>query len=318
MSTEALLSTADGHDANVDLRDWTSRKVDGDQLLWIDLEAPSDDELAMVIDALGLGERAAGALRSRGHERSATVHEEAVEVVVHCLPDDLGKGAVALNIMLGEGWIVTRHDRSIPFVTEHRERIQDQRETGRLRPIAWLIAFLDAWVDTFFIAAEKLERQVDELDDAALRTEANLLGRLVQMRRRIAHVRRILTPHREVVAELSRPDFLPERHRDGAEGLEALAARLERAADGFTQAREMLIGTFDIHMTRTAQRTNDVMRVLTIVSVVLLPAVVIAGVMGMNFRAPLFDNPNLFYVVVGVMVALAAATLLFARWRKWL
>ena len=80
----------------------------------------------------------------------------------------------------------------------------------------------------------------------------------------------------------------------------------------------MLIGTFDVHMTRTAQRTNDVMRVLTIASVILLPAVVIAGVMGMNFKAPIFDNPNLFYVVVGLMVALAVGTLLFARSRHWL
>lgn len=318
MSIQALLSTADGHDADVDLRGWSSREIDGDKLLWIDLEDPSDDELTDVVESLRLGDRAASALRARRHERSATVHDEAVEVVIHCLPDELDKGALALEILLGEGWIVTRHERPIPFVSEHRERIQDQREIGRLQPIAWLIAFLDAWVDTFFSAAERLEREVDELDDAALQTERELLGRLVQMRRRIAHVRRVLSPHREIVAELARPDFLPERHREGAEGIEALAARLERAADAFTQAREMLIGTFDIHMTRTAQRTNDVMRVLTLVSVILLPAVVIAGVMGMNFRAPLFENPSLFYVVVGVMVALAAATLLFARWRKWL
>jgi Mg2+ and Co2+ transporter CorA len=60
------------------------------------------------------------------------------------------------------------------------------------------------------------------------------------------------------------------------------------------------------------------MRVLTIASVILLPAVVIAGVMGMNFKAPIFDNPNMFYVVIGLMVALAAGTLIFARSRHWL
>lgn len=318
VSIQALLSGADGHDAEVDLHDWSADRVDGDQLLWIDLEDPSDDDLQEVVGAVQLGERAAAALRARSHQRSATVLDEAVEVVIHCLPDDLDDDEVPLQIILGDGWIVTCHERAIPFVTEHRERIQDQRETGRLQPIEWLIAFLDAWIDTFFVAAEHLEREVDELDDAALGSERDLLGRLVRMRRRIAHVRRILSPHREVVAELRRADFLPERHREGAEGLEAVMSRLERAADAFTQARDMLIGTFDVHMTRTAQRTNDVMRVLTLVSVVLLPAVVIAGVMGMNFKAPLFEDPNLFYVVVGVMLALAAGTLAFARWRGWL
>ena len=80
----------------------------------------------------------------------------------------------------------------------------------------------------------------------------------------------------------------------------------------------MLIGTFDVHMTRTAQRTNDVMRVLTLASVVLLPAVVVAGVMGMNFKVGFFDDPDSFWIVVGVMIVLAITTIVVARWRRWL
>jgi magnesium transporter len=71
-------------------------------------------------------------------------------------------------------------------------------------------------------------------------------------------------------------------------------------------------------MTRTAQRTNDIMRVLTLVSVVLLPSVVLAGVMGMNFRVGLFENPDLFWVVIGLMGLMALSTLVWARWRGWL
>ena len=80
----------------------------------------------------------------------------------------------------------------------------------------------------------------------------------------------------------------------------------------------MLIGTFDVHMTRTAQRTNDIMRVLTWTSVILLPAVVVAGIMGMNFQVGIFDRAELFWVVIGFMVATAVVTLLIARWRGWL
>jgi Mg2+ and Co2+ transporter CorA len=71
-------------------------------------------------------------------------------------------------------------------------------------------------------------------------------------------------------------------------------------------------------MTSTAQRTNDIMRLLTWVSVTLLPAAVLAGVMGMNFHVGLFDNPNMFWVVVGLMVLLALTTLVLARRRDWL
>jgi Mg2+ and Co2+ transporter CorA len=80
----------------------------------------------------------------------------------------------------------------------------------------------------------------------------------------------------------------------------------------------MLIGTFDVHMTRTAQRTNDIMRVLTWASVILLPAAVLAGIMGMNFKLDFFANPTFFWIVIGFMVLLATSTLLVARWRGWL
>ena len=75
---------------------------------------------------------------------------------------------------------------------------------------------------------------------------------------------------------------------------------------------------YRVYATLTAQRTNDIMRVLTWTSVILLPGVVLAGIMGMNFKVGLFENPNLFWVVIGFMVLTAVVTLLVARWRGWL
>jgi Mg2+ and Co2+ transporter CorA len=60
------------------------------------------------------------------------------------------------------------------------------------------------------------------------------------------------------------------------------------------------------------------MKTLTIVSAILLPSVVLAGVMGMNFKVPFFDNPGNFFVVVGAMLAFAIAILVVARWRHWI
>ena len=80
----------------------------------------------------------------------------------------------------------------------------------------------------------------------------------------------------------------------------------------------MLIGTFDVHMTRTAQRTNDLMRLLTLVSVTQLPAAVLGGVMGMNFQVGLFENPTMFWVAIAEMVLVALTTLVVARRRNWL
>ena len=317
MSIEALLSKGDGSDEPVDMAAWGSRRISKDELLWIDATAPGDDELQAIRAALGLRDDAFGALDAEPERPDATVFEEAVEVVVLSMADGEDKPA-ALRILLGHGWIITRHEAPMPSLDEHRERISDQREVGRLSPVEFLVSLLEWHVDSFFEVAAALEARVDELDEAALRGEDDLLQALVQMRRRIAYVRRTVGAHRELFAELARPDFLPELGDREEQSLARVTERLGRAEEAIANVRDMLIGTFDVHMTRTAQRTNDIMRVLTWASVILLPAVVLAGIMGMNFKVPIFEQPGLFFVVIGLMVVTAVVTLVVARWRGWL
>jgi magnesium transporter len=318
VSIDALLSRGDGSDELLDLADWDGREIPEDELLWVDLVDPSDSELEKVEQALGLEKDSVDAIRAPADQPTATVRGDGVEVVVRAPGLQHSDKPVVLQILVGSGWVVTNHAREIPFLEEHRDKIQDQREVGLLSPVEFLADLLEWHVDAFLRAAEQLELEVEQLDDAALRTERDLVDRLVAMRRRVAHVRRMLTPHREVYAELRRPDFLPQLDERESRALTDAGQRLERALDAIANAREMLIGTFDVHMTRTAQRTNEVMKILTLASVILLPSVVLAGVMGMNFKVGLFENPNMFWVVIGIMAVLAAGTVAAARWRGWL
>ncbi len=318
MSITAVLFQGDGRDDEVDLADRGIVKVAKDELLWVDASSLEGDELATVQRALGLTDRVVAALEDRPKGPDATVLEGALEVVVRAMADGASEDATTVQVLVGDQWIITHHREPVPYLEERRESLRDDRPVGRLSPVQFLVSMLDWHVDSFFRAAVELEAEVDKLDDAALGSEEDLLKRLVEMRRQIARVRGILVPHRETFAELARPSFLPDLDPAERDALAGVASRLDRAAEAITNTREMLIGTFDVHMTRTAQRTNDIMRVLTLASVVLLPSVVLAGVMGMNFKVWIFDNPNLFWVVVGIMTAMAVATIGVARWRRWL
>ena len=287
---EAFLFRGDGSDQPIDLDGSANYRIGRDELLWIDASSLDADELATIQRALGLSDRAVSALQARPTRPDATVLEGAVEVVLGVLAEGADADPTIVQVLVGDEWIITHHANPVPYLEEQREALRDDRPVGRLSPVQFLVSVLDWHVDSFFRAAQELETEVDKLDDAALGTERHLLSRLVEMRRRIARLRRILTPHRETFAELSRPVFLPDLDDTEREALAGVATRLERAGEAITNTREMLIGTFDVHMTRTAQRTNDIMRVLTLASVVLLPSVVLAGVMGMNFKVWLFDN----------------------------
>ncbi len=149
------------------------------------------------------------------------------------------------------------------------------------------------------------------------RSNEGVLERLLPIRRRISVLRRSLAPHRTVIATLARPD-LGLRSTDDDDPWPALVERLERAIEAVEHARELLVGSFDIVMAQTGQRTNDIVRVLTVVSVTLLPAGVIAGIFGMNFHAQLFEIDGLFWPVVAAIAALCGSILVVAKVRGWL
>jgi Mg2+ and Co2+ transporter CorA len=318
VSIKALYARGDGRDELVDLADWKPGRIPHDHLLWADAVAADADDFDVLRRALQLSDETVEAVADGPSSPQATVLEEGIRITVMtpgAAPED---EPVPMQVLLGDEWVVTAHAAPVPFLDEHRARVRDEREVGLLTPVQFLAAVLDWHVAAFFRLAEALEREVDELDDAALRTERDLLQRLVAMRRRIARARHLVASHRELFAEIQRPDFMPGKEKGDAELLSTVAQRLDRAGEAVANAREMLIGTFDVHMTRTAQRTNDIMKVLTLASVILLPASVVAGVMGMNFRVGFFEDPDLFWVVIAGMAAIATGTIGFARWRGWL
>jgi Mg2+ and Co2+ transporter CorA len=178
---------------------------------------------------------------------------------------------------------------------------------------------VDSVFTAFFRQLEAIERDIDAIDEVALRTRAeeDFLSRVLVLRRRIARLRRILAPNREALLPLERPDVAQTSAELGS-AWPGMAQRLERAIDGVENARELLVGSFDLYLGRSSQRTNDVMKILTLVSAIALPGIVLAGVMGMNFKLGFFDEASNFFVVVGAMVAFAIAIIGVARWRNWI
>ena len=318
MTIRALLSRADGTDKEIDLREGSIDRIRDDELLWVDIAGEEERDLQIVREALGFDDSVAKSLGHPMRTPDASVLTGAVQLTLLWLDDEGVDEPMPIQVIAGDGWVITRHAERLERLDRQRETIMDQREIGSLRPVEFVVAILGWHLDGLFEVAEHLERMVDRLDEEALSTDRDLLARLVAARKRITRARRIAATHTDVYSEIARPDFMPGREAADNELVQQTMERLDRAIDAIANVREMLIGTFDVHMTRTAHRTNEIMRILTWTSVILLPAVVVAGIMGMNFRVAIFERAELFWIVIGLMVAIAAATLIIARWRGWL
>ena len=115
MTSRALLSRSDGVDEAVDLESFDARAVRDDELLWIDVQAPTDDECTLVASALSLQAATIEALSNGPAAPDGHVLEDGIFITVQTLRDDVTQPPIVLHILIGQGWAVTWHREPIAF-----------------------------------------------------------------------------------------------------------------------------------------------------------------------------------------------------------
>jgi magnesium transporter len=247
--------------------------------------------------------------------------EDRIHLTVEALEPDGGEPPRLvrreIELMAAPNIVVTIHDGESAALERFASGL-GETHLGKLTAGDLLSSLVDEVLDGYFLLAEQIEREIDTLDQRALhgRRGDDILANIVALRRRIGLVRRTLAPHRNALSTLALPEM--EVVETVGRPWPGLVDRVDAAMEAVEGLRDGLIGTFDIHMGRVSQHANDVMRILTLLSAVLLPAIVLAGIMGMNFKLEFFDTTANFWLVIVAMAGLAVAIVLVARVRRWL
>ena len=293
------------------------------RLLWLDIDRAATDAeaaLATVSDILGV-RPAARPTDADEAERARLVRtDDRIHLTVEVLQTDGGDARLVrreIELIAAPNVVVTIHEGESAALGRFITGLGDTR-LGLLTAGDLLSSLVDEVIDDYFLLAERIEREIDELDQRALhgRRGDQVLADIVALRRRIGLVRRTLAPHRHALSALALPEM--EAVETVGRPWPGLVDRLEAAMEAVEGLREGLLGTFDIHMGRVSQHANDVMRTLTLLSAVLLPALVLGGIMGMNFKLAFFEATANFWVVIAGMGALAVTIVVVALWRRWL
>jgi magnesium transporter len=315
---------ADRLDTTLSLDEALSARLTKRQLLWIDITGDLDTtEGRAIAERFELDSAADRALERPGAYPHLAMHGTYFHIRLMAEPDIHRPERINwLDVIAAENAVITRHAEPVVALGDKDERIAGDTPIGQLNAGMFVASVLDAVVTTYFHAADAIEDEVDELDAQSLRqgSQGGTLSGLVALRRRIARLRRALANHREVFSSLTNPDFvLATDNPDAASTFKAVSDRFESALAAVEDSRDVLLGSFDVFMTRTAQRTNDTMKVLALATVLLLPGSLIAGLMGMNVAVPVSNtDPTAFWVIVGLIVLLGGGVLVFARARRWL
>jgi magnesium/cobalt transport protein CorA len=294
-----------------------------DQLLWLALRDPTEEEVAAVQEALDLDDENAQRLLEQPSRASLADAGERMHVTLYTAGVEKGEPVLTpLECALGRNWIVTAHHGEVDVLEEFRERAEGGGQVGALDAPSFVAAILEWIVAGYFRSFEAVESELEELDARVMsgtpKDVSDDLARLVELRRSIGTLRRALAPHREVVVALAHPELDALSTERSAEKFAALESRLTQALEAARESKESTFGSFDLVVARIGQRTNDIMKVLTLVTVALLPSTVLAGIMGMNFQVGLFNAVWVFWVVLAAMLSIALLVLSVARSRHWI
>jgi len=291
--------------------------------IWVDLTAPvGEDEIAVLRDVFKFHPLAIeDCLGSRAHPK-IDEYEGYLYLITHGLSAGANADSaepVELDAFLGPNFLVTHHagvSRSVAAVIEQVTRTGFPLQQS---PTAVLYAILDRQVDGLEAVLDNIEARIEKLEDAVFARPRNaLIASLLSVKRNILELRRWTNKQREVLLRLGRREFA----LISAE--EALLFRdvhdhLARINDLLEAFRDMLTSIQEAYLSAVSNRTNDIMRFLTLFSTIMMPLTVLTGIYGMNFEhMPELRSRYGYPLVLLGMIVIAGSMLVYFRHRGWL
>jgi magnesium transporter len=231
-----------------------------------------------------------------------------------------------LSIFLGTSFVLTIQEESEHDVFEQvRSRLRAGRGYARKMKADYLAyALLDATVDQFYPLLESLGDSIESIEEELLRKPSReTLRRLYEQKRLLLQLRRTAWPQREIFNALIRDDsglILKETQvflRDCYD-------HTSQVIDILENLRDLSTGLMDVYLSSLGFRTNEIMRVLTVISSIFIPLTFLAGVYGMNFNTeypwnmPELNWPFGYVLCLALMASIGAGMVIFFKRKKWL
>lgn len=303
---------------------------DPNATFWIDMEAPTDDELALLDDVFGFHPLAIEdtiqynqrpKIESYNHIGDAN-QQGYFYMVIH--GPDLqhfreNLRTKELDIFVSQRYLLTIHD-------ENHRSIADVAARARLDPRVvldpgidlLLYNILDHLVDNYNPILDFLQEEIDDLEEQAITDpKPELLPRIAAKKRDLLNLRRIIGPQRDVLAILTRGEvpFIRETARTY---LRDVQDHLIRAVELIELYRDLTVSARDIYLSSVSNNLNTVMKTLTIITVIALPLNVVTGFWGMNFELLPVGSTLAFWISIALMLGTVTALLMLFRRLRWL
>lgn len=285
---------------------------------WHDIRDPNDPELDRLAETYHLHPLHLEDCRHRNQNAKAEEQDNYIFVVLKViqLGEDLSLDAIDFDVFVGPDFVITVQEGDCQSLRTALDKAEAKKQ--QYRPDQILYRVMDAVVDDYLPTLDKLNETIDDTEDHVLTDpHPEVLQQVFSLKRTLIELRRVLTNMRDVVAHLQRtdsdvikPELLPF--------LRDVYDHVARNLDIIEMQRDIVNGSMDIYLSSVANRTNNIMKVLTIAGTVTLPALIISGIYGMNVKGlPWSDSPHGFAIVMATIVGTSIVSAVVVKMLHW-
>ncbi|MFN6117029.1 MAG: magnesium/cobalt transporter CorA [Flavobacteriales bacterium] len=324
-SMRQFVLTSDGYQEERSSTVDAYRDTDPDTTVcWLDIDGINSERLLHALgERFGLHHLMLEDILNTDHRPKVEEYQDALFVVAKMISIDKETEGIEneqICFILRKGIVISVQERPGDVLEPIRERIR--HDLGRVRRAGadyLLYALLDVIVDQYFVVVESMGKRIEQLERKVLVNPGNEdLVTIQELRSNLIQVNRVVTPTRELAGRLNtlQSQLIEKPTRRYINDLQDHTVYI---AETIATFREMLASLENTYHAGQNARMTQVMKLLTIISTIFIPLTFIVGVYGMNFdHMPELRWEYGYFMVMGVMTALALMMLVWFRRKRWL
>lgn len=297
---------------------------DESAVIWVDMESPTEADEQVLIDVFKFHPLTVEDCRENRHYPKVEEFDTYIYFIVHGVTADISPdrfNTIELDGFLGPNYVITYHHDMFRSINNVKQLLRTTPLICQRGSAFLLHQILDQVVDFYSPVLDDFDDRIDRLEAdifALTRPNNEILSEIMALKRGVLRLRRISVKQMDILYRMSRGEFtlIPDEMRPFYRDV---YDHLVRVVDLSESYRDLISGSLEAYLSVVSNRLNEIMKVLTIFSAIMLPLTFIAGVYGMNFdNMPELHSRYGYFAVLVIMIAVAVGMLLFFKRRGWI
>jgi magnesium transporter len=291
-------------------------------IIWLDIADPDAEDAQVLREEFGAHPLAVEDAFSDNHRPKIDIYPEHYFLIFYAAqiaPEGEQIELQAINMLVGKNYLVSVHRGPIRQIDETLARWQSPTSPIKNKVGALLYALLDAIVDDYLPLMDSVAERTDDLEDQIFtKFSDDSIQTIFGLKRELLSLRRMIAPQRDVINVLLRRE-IAIFSREETIYLQDVYDHLVRVVESIESYRDLLSSALDSFLSVQSNKLNQVVKLLTIASIILMSNALIAGIYGMNFaRMPELQWQYGYPFALGLMLLVSLGLLLFFKRIKWL